>query len=243
MTAAWSPDTAGKFLMPTALQNPRYERKFVTDRLSVPEVLAIVRRHPAMFREVYPARQVNNLYLDSQDLRDYFDHVNGVGHRKKTRIRWYGAPAGSIATPTLEQKLKRGLVSGKISHRLPAVPVNGHVSRADLDAALDRASLPGLTRSCLRYLQPALVNRYWRHYFLSADNLFRLTVDSEMEFTAVHPAEGDAARHRISTRTVVVELKFSLDAADGADYITNALPLRLARCSKYVLGISSLAAC
>jgi len=63
----------------------------------------------------------------------------------------------------------------------------------------------------------------------------------ESQFAAACQAAGDGASHAHSARTVVVELKFNLDAADGADYITNALPLRLARCSKYVLGISSLA--
>jgi hypothetical protein len=241
MIVAWLPDALSKFAMTMSLENLRYERKFVTDRLSVPEVLAIVRRHPAAFREVYPARRVNNLYLDSHDLRDFYDHVNGVSHRKKTRIRWYGTPVGSISAPALELKLKRGLVNGKVSHRLPAIPVNGHVSRADLEAGLDRANLPGLTRSALRHLQPSLVNSYWRHYFLSADRRFRLTVDSNLQFAAACQAAGDGASHAHSARTVVVELKFNLDAADGADYITNALPLRLARCSKYVLGISSLA--
>jgi hypothetical protein len=241
--AAWLREVERTIAMITALENPRYERKFVTDTLTVSEVLAMVRRHPAAFREVFPARRVNNLYLDSHDLRDYYDHINGVSHRKKTRVRWYGTPSGAIGAPTLEHKIKRGLVGGKVSHRLPPVPVNGHVARADLEAALDRAHLPGFTRLSLRHLQPALANSYWRRYFLSADRRFRLTVDFNLEFALARQADADGLGPRLTARTVVVELKFSLDEADGADYITNALPLRLARCSKYVLGISSLAAC
>jgi hypothetical protein len=42
---------------------------------------------------------------------------------------------------------------------------------------------------------------------------------------------------------VVIELKFGLAEAEYAAPITNALPFRLARCSKYVLGINTLAAC
>jgi hypothetical protein len=41
---------------------------------------------------------------------------------------------------------------------------------------------------------------------------------------------------------VVVELKFRLSEADRAEHITNALPLRMGRCSKYVLGITLVAA-
>jgi hypothetical protein len=41
---------------------------------------------------------------------------------------------------------------------------------------------------------------------------------------------------------LVVELKYGLAEAEYAAPATNALPLRLARCSKYVLGINTLAA-
>jgi len=40
---------------------------------------------------------------------------------------------------------------------------------------------------------------------------------------------------------LVVELKYGLAEAENAAPVTNALPLRLARCSKYVLGVTSLA--
>ena len=228
--------------MTTLPPNPRYERKLVTDGLTLSEVLAVVRRHPAAFRETYPARSVNNLYLDSPAWRDYHDHVNGVAHRTKTRIRWYGAWSGCIPTPTLEQKLKHGHVSGKTSHGLPPVLMNGHVSKPDLEAAIDRANLPALARSALHHLQPSLLNRYRRHYFQSADRRFRLTVDSGLQFAAARQTEGTEAAFCPPAALIVIELKFGLAEAEYAAPITNALPFRLARCSKYVLGINTLAA-
>lgn len=226
--------------MTTLPSNPRYERKFVTDRLALSEVLALVRRHPAGFRETYPARSVNNLYLDSPEFRDYHDHVNGIAHRTKTRLRWYGAWSGRIDIPTLESKLKQGYVSGKVSHRLPPLSMNGHVSRPDLEAAFDGANLPALARSALHHLQPSLLNHYLRHYFQSADGRFRLTVDSDLQFAAARQAEGMGVSFCPPAATVVVELKYGLAEAEYAAPVTNALPLRLARCSKYVLGINTL---
>jgi hypothetical protein len=44
------------------------------------------------------------------------------------------------------------------------------------------------------------------------------------------------------TALVVVELKYGLAEAECAAPVTNALPFRLARCSKYILGINALAA-
>jgi hypothetical protein len=228
--------------MSTLPSNPRYERKFVTDGLALSEVLALVRRHPAAFRETYPARNVNNLYLDSPEFRDYHDHVNGVARRTKTRVRWYGAWAGRIDTPTLEHKLKQGYVSGKAAHRLPPLSMNGHVSRPDLEAAFDGANLPALTRLALHHLQPSLLNRYQRHYFQSADGRFRLTVDSGLQFAAARQVQSTGVSFCPPAALVVIELKFGLAQAEYAAPVTNALPFRLARCSKYVLGITSLAA-
>jgi hypothetical protein len=220
--------------------NPRYERKFIAYGFTVPEVLALVRRHPAAFRETYPARTVNNLYLDSADLRDYHDHVNGVAHRTKTRLRWYGAWSGRIDTPIFECKLKHGHVSGKAARGLPPLSMNGTVSRPDLEAAFDSANLPALTRSALRHLQPSLLNRYQRCYFQSADRRFRLTVDSGLEFASARQVQDAGVFFFPPASLVVIELKFGLAEADSAGRITNALPFRLARCSKYVLGIASL---
>jgi hypothetical protein len=221
--------------------NPRYERKFIADRLTLGEVLALVKRHPAAFCETYPARSVNNLYLDSPDLRDYRDHVNGIAHRTKTRIRWYGAWTGHLDAPTLECKLKRGLVSGKLSHRLPPLSMNGHVWKPALEAAFDGANLPVLTRSALHHLQPSLLNRYQRHYFESADGRFRLTVDLALQFAAARHAQGMGVSFGPPAVSVVIEVKYGLAEAEAAPKVANGLPFRLARCSKYVLGINRLA--
>jgi hypothetical protein len=228
--------------MTTLPSNPRYERKFVADGFALSDVLALVRRHPAAFREAYPARSVNNLYLDSLEFGDYHDHVNGVANRTKTRVRWYGAWSGPIATPTLEYKHKHGLVSGKTSHGLPPLAMNGRVSRSDLEAAFDCAILPALTRSALHHLQPSLLNRYQRYYFQSADRRFRLTVDSDLQFAATRQAQGMEVSFSASAPLVVIELKFGLAEAESAAPVTNTLPFRLSRCSKYVLGINAIAA-
>ena len=220
--------------------HPRYERKFLAQGLSLTEVVAIVRRHPALFREVYPPRAVNNIYLDSPGLGDYFDHVKGVANRLKTRIRWYGQLHGHIAAPTLERKIKRGFVGGKVTHPLPALALNGHVARHVLNAALRRAEMPELLRLALDHLQPSLVNRYQRQYWRSACGRFRLTVDWSLQFFGLRTGAVSAISSCLRTPAVILELKFEPQYAEEAAAVTNALPLRMARCSKYVLGIESL---
>jgi hypothetical protein len=221
-------------------ESPRYERKFVADGVTLAEALAAVRQHPAAFHEVYPARSVNNVYLDTPELRDFHDHISGIAHRSKTRIRWYGPWSGSIDAPTLERKYKQGHISGKASHGLPSFSMKGYVSRAALEAAFDGAQMRPLARSALQHLCPSLLNRYQRRYFQSADRRFRLTVDSHLQFASAREAAGSKVSFSHPSGLVVIELKFGLPEVEAAAAVTNSLPFRLARCSKYVLGISRL---
>jgi len=113
----------------------RYERKFVADGLTLAEVLAMVRLHPSALRESYPARVVNNIYLDSPGRNDYHDHINGAAIRSKTRLRWYGPQTGPIEHPVLERKLRRGLASAKEAYTLAALSLTGKSVHKEKHAA------------------------------------------------------------------------------------------------------------
>ena len=43
----------------------RYETKFSITDLDLYEVQHIIKKHPAVFQEIYYQRNVNNIYLDS----------------------------------------------------------------------------------------------------------------------------------------------------------------------------------
>lgn len=223
-----------------SLPNLRYEKKFVAEGSTLAEVLAKVRGHPAAFREVYAPRTVNNIYLDSPGRKDYHDHVNGAANRSKTRVRWYGEQFEAAERPMLERKLKRGMVSGKEAFPLPRLSMTQGCLRSLLGTAFDTATASPLLRSVLRHVEPALFNRYQRHYFLSHDGRFRLTVDSRLQFAGVPQHGPPSFAGSPSVRTLLLELKFGPEAAERADAITNALPFRLARFSKYVAGIEGL---
>lgn len=226
--------------MTLSLPNLRYERKFVAAGFSLGEILARVRRHPAAFREVYPPRIVNNIYLDSPHRRDYHDHVNGAAHRTKTRVRWYGPGVAPSEPPRLERKLKQGTVSGKETHALAPLSIRDASLSCILNRAFDSTGMPPALRSGLRHLEPALFNRYHRRYFASADGRFRLTVDSGLEFAGVVPNRWPALRPGAAAAEIIVELKFGVDSAEAAAPVTNAFPFRLTRFSKYVAGMERL---
>lgn len=203
--------------------------------MSVPEALALVRRLPAAFRESYPPRLVNNFYFDSPGLTDYHDHLDGAPNRVKTRVRWYGEANGHIPDPVLERKLKRGTVSGKLTHPLPSLSSNGDAARRLLESACASAHMPELWRLTLQQLEPSLFNQYLRHYFVSANRHFRLTIDSELRFGPLRSSCRKA--ELLASPLVILELKFPPQHAQEAPFITSTFPFRLVRCSKYVLGL------
>ncbi len=218
----------------------RYERKLLPAGYAQPEVLALIHQHPSGFREVYPPRWVNNLYLDSPGLDDYHDHVTGLAERSKSRIRWYGALRGPIPKPVFERKRKQGTLSGKRAHAVPSLTLNGGLDEQKLRAMLGDLGMENPLWRCLDHRQPSLVNRYHRHYFLSGDGRVRLTVDSSLAFYAPDHTDAALASRAPAEYAVVIELKYAPSNADCAADIANWFPCRVARCSKYVLGIEAI---
>jgi hypothetical protein len=215
----------------------RYERKFVTFELDLAETLAVIRLHPAAFREAYHPRFVNNVYFDTPSFDHYHANVRGIADRVKCRIRWYGAPLGPIQRPTLELKRRHGLVGSKESH--PLRPF-------DLDAGLDagglfeKSEVPAPLRCDLAPLRPVLLNRYRRRYFVSRDESYRLTLDTDLGFRTPTPGPGRSPTWVGRDGRVIVELKFGIGKEDEGARIATRFPFRLTRSSKYVVGVDTL---
>jgi len=216
----------------------RYERKFIPDGFSREALLALIRSHPAMFREVYPERCVNNLYFDTQSLRHYTDHVNGAANRVKIRVRWYGDFHGENEHSTLEFKIRHGAVGRKVSYSLPALDLDGEFDRKQFEKAL--TTLPSMVCYQMREHVPWVANRYRRRYFCSADHKIRLTVDWQIESLDARLADVRLRPLPPINPQMVVELKYDPADADEAAAVAGEFPFRLTRFSKYVQGIESL---
>ena len=218
----------------------RYERKFLVEGLDAGQVRLLVKRHPAMFYEPYPPRFINNLYLDSEDLSNYYANVAGMADRHKVRIRWYGDPLEQVKGPALEFKVKRGLVGKKHVFPFPHFGLSQGIAHQDYLALIRSSDLPPEVRLHLRSLRVVLCNRYFRHYFASKDQRFRMTIDEKMAYFRVR-----ASGHRFSAphrdhQHVVLELKYDLPLDPVADRIASFFPFIVTRNSKYITGIDSV---
>ena len=215
----------------------RYERKFVSVQQGLREVERSLLFHPALFREIYHERCINNVYFDTPGWRNLSDSIEGSSQRLKIRVRWYGELYGKIETPVLEFKSKAGLLVSKTSYQLNSFQFQ---PRTDLKGGrhlFDESMLPAEIVNELRFAKPVLVNRYSRRYFLSADSRFRVTVDSPLAGCRIGPRAAFAHQLKVDRDHIIVELKYSVEDALDADRISQGFPFRLTRWSKYVSGL------
>ncbi|SHF73740.1 VTC domain-containing protein [Mariniphaga anaerophila] len=223
----------------TRLDTYRYERKFVAEKVPRQVVESIVKQNSAFFATAFPARQVNNIYFDTTGMDCYFANIFGVGQRSKVRVRWYGKLFGEVVSPVLEFKIKKGFTGTKKSFKLPSFKIEEKQYNVDLwKDYFSGAGLPDDVLIKLSGLQPVLLNAYKRSYFESHDRRFRITVDDQLEYYNLRPTWNQFLHKHSEHRKSVIELKYDQTWEDDAEQITNQIPFRLDKNSKYVSGVS-----
>jgi len=227
---------------PLTEENGRFERKFVIQNAWMPEVTLLLRNHFARFREIYPDRRINNVYFDSHNLESYHDSVDGLRSRYKARVRWYGKMLDEARNPVYELKVKKGLIGWKYKY-----PVEDFgVTRRGISSMVR-----GFGRDCrcspvhtdiLKRSTPVLVNSYSRKYLGSADNRYRLTLDTDLKVYDIYSMRCGNLQHLtdMGPGKIILEIKYSPDDDNRIDAITNAFPFRLSKSSKYVDSVNDL---
>jgi SPX domain protein involved in polyphosphate accumulation len=207
----------------------RYERKYKLHPIHTRAVEEVLRQHPASFRELFPPRWVNNLYFDTPDFTAFTENTAGVGQRLKHRIRWYGRPFQQMLHPTLEIKVKDNELGSKKSRTLEQ-----DYQLSDIRELLRTARQHWNKSAAFR---PVLFNSYYRSYWGSSNQHFRITLDTELQYGPVLAGQTPALRYQ--EEGVVLEVKYPATLDDGrSDFIFQHLPFRQTKNSKYVSGIS-----
>ncbi|MEM6802419.1 MAG: polyphosphate polymerase domain-containing protein [Bacteroidota bacterium] len=205
----------------------RYERKFRIEALSVEAIQQIIRQHPAAFRKAFPDRQVNSIYLDSPDYNNWQENILGWNERKKYRIRWYGTNLSKANNPQLEIKSKHNELGWK--EHVEVEEFNIH----ELGTVLKEL---GVRKAEIFQQVPKLLNSYERSYYISFDQRFRLTLDRNMCFYRLMDAPF-LPNNSLRDTAFILELKYAQKWDDLVDTITQYLPFRQHKHSKYVEGI------
>jgi len=216
----------------------RYERKFFITELSKYEVECIVKIHPAIFSEIYHKRFVNNIYIDSFNLINYRENIEGETDRIKIRIRWYGELFGYIKEPVLEIKVKKEFLNKKIS-----IPIKPFILKKDTKISDILNSFNDLQDSLVidfNSLKPSLLNQYSRKYYQSCHGHYRITIDTDQSFYQVNKQNNFFLNRTSDTNTVILELKYNKEYDSEANHITTKFPFRISKSSKYISGVEKV---
>jgi hypothetical protein len=218
----------------------RYERKFLVPGLTLEELETIIHLHPAMFSPLYHERRVNNIYFDDMELKHFYDNVDGTSERVKVRLRWYGDLDGRIESPVLEIKRKSGFVGTKDYLPVEDIVLQNGQMFPDILAPLRTKNIPEKIQRELILMEPTLINRYTRKYFLSANGQFRMTLDNGIQYFRPDLPYPSFLEYGFNDSSLILELKYNEELDDEAEAISNHFPFRVTKSSKYVTGMIKL---
>ena len=218
----------------------RYERKFFVDQINSRDVISMIKMHPSMFKELYPPRYINNIYMDDPLMSSYHDNVDGLTYRRKLRIRWYHDLFGKIKNPILEFKLKNGIVGAKASYPFPPFSIEKNFSEKYFLEIGRKSDLPMEVKTRFLDREIVLLNRYFRWYFATPDKRFRVTIDTDLSFYHFHKFNNSFRYKHKDLNSTVVELKYQTPDDMEGNRISSIFPFRMTRNSKYVNGIEKV---
>ena len=204
---------------------PRFERKFAIDELNACEVEHLIRKNPSCFSEIFHPRYINNIYLDTYNLNSWHENLIGNTNRVKARIRWYDDLFGKIDSPVLEFKVKQGLLGTKPKYNLPSFIFDASITKDRLHDLFRKSDLKEELVQHMLNLEPTLLNRYKRKYFLSIDKRFRLTLDTELAYYKIRPNNNTFNREFADKDKVIIEIKYDKENDSIVDEITRSFSI------------------
>lgn len=207
----------------------RYERKYKVSYLNYHVVLQAIGLHPVGIYRLYADRQINNIYFDTVGLTNFYQNVDGVAHRKKYRIRWYGDDISSIQNPNFEIKIRKNELGSKVVIPIPKFELY------DLKSITQNINHLNIMATTVP-LQPVLMNSYLRSYYATKDRKYRLTIDRNLRYFSLLNANR-FTRYNLKDNAVILEIKYDETHDQGTDRITQFFPFRQTKSSKYVTGV------
>lgn len=227
-------------MMRTVPSNARLEIKFVADQTKLDQVRNWLKLNGAGFYKPYPNRWVNNIYFDTPNYYAYNENLSGSSYRTKVRFRWYG-DSRSDGGGVLEVKCKRNYFGWKIRFPVKRMPDLTASSWQSVLNYLVEQLEPEAKKWIDANPRPVIINRYYREYFVSHDNLIRATIDTNQVIfdQRYKPLPNIRAKNNIP-HILVLEFKFDRKDRLSASQTLQGLPLRVSRNSKYILGVKSM---
>lgn len=187
-----------------------------------------------------PVSVVRSIYFDDAALSSCHANLDGIGSRRKLRLRWYDtlAPRNEFY---LEIKWRETRVTGKHRLKVQSTKPVEQMTWSELYALLDPVVPEHFRCALLRFPEPIIIVQYDREHFTSLDGQLRMTLDYNLTYY------DQVGTTRVSTRfpqrlgdLVVVEGKVPVGHEPDLRRLLHPFVPRATRCSKYVHGCSLL---
>ena len=160
---------------------------------------------------------VHSLYLDSDDLKLYWEAVNGVKNRYKLRLRYYDTSPKSPVFFEIKRRMNNCILKqrGDVRQGYVANLLSGHLPREEHLLSKTPKEMVALQRFCELmnhiHAKPKVHISYMREAYISSDDHVRVTIDRNVtsEEHVTPTITSDLRKPRLHfANAVILELKF-----------------------------------
>lgn len=218
----------------------RRETKFALVSADIGKVRKVLETNSRRQIHNHEVSTVRSIYFDDVRLSACRANLDGIGQRRKVRLRWYDRPLPGNDS-YLEIKWRDNKVTGKHRLRVRCEHSLGELSFAQMRELFLDSIPPRYLPYLLRYSEPIVTVEYKREHFTSRDNRLRATIDYDLTFYNQLGKQQASTRfgHRL-TNFMVLEGKTPVGCENELRAMFAPLSLRACRCSKYVYGCREL---
>ncbi len=218
----------------------RRETKFVFEDTDVRTIRSLLQGNSKRLVHNQPVSIVRSIYFDDAGLSACHANLDGLGQRRKLRLRWYDQLRPEIQA-YLEIKWRENRVTGKHRLRLTSDKPLGEMSYRELCEQLISVVPEHLVADVVQYNEPIVIVEYKREHFASLDGRLRSTIDYDLKYYDQTGKRSISMSFPQSKPDfIVLEGKTPVGSENELREMFYPLQLRAQRCSKYVHGCAML---
>jgi len=190
-----------------------------------------------------PVSEVRSIYFDDWQKRLLYANINGIGNRKKIRIRWYDQKHPSKDF-YFEIKWRKSYITGKHRFQIKSPEDLGRIPYKEIVKKLLNILPNDHLGMFSLHSEPIVIVEYKREHFISPDEILRLTLDYDLMFYDQYGKKYPNLRFGIPKNNfVVIEGKGDPKVINNLKKLLYPFKPRATRCSKYAHGCNAIMIC
>ena len=203
----------------------RYERKFIINNLSIPELENLLRFSSLKFKKNFIQRKVNSIYFDDYNSNSILENLDGNNLKTKFRLRWYGDKK-LIKSPVLELKKKESYINSKELFKIKNFK-KIKFSKKNINFLLNQ-----LKKKFIFLLNKSAISstHYNRLYFISSKKNVRATIDFNINYFDIK----NYINLNKYSKSIILEIKYLNKDDEIVRKNLENISFRISKNSKYL---------